>query len=143
MISIAKLFEEEEPKKHGRSLFKLDEKEKNAMEEERILLRLKRQEGSKKYFEYRTMTLDKKIKKSQEKLRKNKQNLQQQEDENNPPELGNLKVNENKGFFSPLFPLNETINFFLGTVYGASKKNQNKTKDQMEEEKILGDLTQK
>ena len=113
------------------------------MEEERILLRLKRQEGSKKYFEYRTMTLDKKIKKSQEKLRKNKQNLQQQEDENNPPELGNLKVNENKGFFSPLFPLNETINFFLGTVYGASKKNQNKTKDQMEEEKILGDLTQK
>jgi len=81
-------------------------------------------------------------KKSQEKLRKNKQNLQQQEDENNPPELGNLKVNENKGFFSHYFPSMKQL-FFLGTVYGASKKNQNKTKDQMEEEKILGDLTQK
>ena len=141
MISIAKLFEEEEPKKHGRSLFKLDEKEKNAMKEERILLWLKRQEGSKNISNIERWLLIRK-KKSQEKLRKNKQNLQQ-EDENNPPELGNLKVNENKGFFSTLFPLNETINFFLGTVYGASKKNQNKIKDQMEEEKILGDLTQK
>jgi len=32
------------------------------MEEERILLRLKRQEGSKKYFGYRTIDPDKKIK---------------------------------------------------------------------------------
>jgi len=64
------------------------------------------------------MALGKKIKKSQEKLRKNKQNIQQQ-DENNPSELGNLKV---KRFFLPLFPLNETINFFRNPLWNIQEE---------------------
>ena len=46
--------------------------------------------------------------------------------------------------FSPHYFLSmKQLFFFLGTVYGASKKNRNKTKDEMEEEKIIGDLSQK
>ena len=66
-ISIAKFFEEEEPKKRGRNLFKLDEEQKQEMEEERILYRIKKQKNIQKYFEQKALAFDKKI----QKLKKN------------------------------------------------------------------------
>ena len=81
-ISIAKFFEEEEPKKRGRNLFKLDEEQKQEMEEERILYKIKKQKNIQKYFEQKALAFDKKIQKAEAKLRKNRN---ENPKENKPP----------------------------------------------------------
>jgi len=95
-ISIAKFFEEEEPKKSGRNLFKLDEEQKQEMEEERILYRIKKQKNIQKYFEQKALAFDKKIQKAEEKLRKNRN---ENPKENKPPSNTPHKNHQSSGKF--------------------------------------------